>query len=105
MAVYVDNSRLEWRGKLWCHMVADSLEELHEFAARLQLKREWFQHRSAYPHYDVTVNVRDRALGLGASLGNKEVIIGCAKKMRLEQIAQQQAQQQVLQEATSVVAS
>lgn len=81
MTVYVDNEQIAWRGKLWCHMVADSLDELHEFALRLGLRLAWFQAKSSYPHYDVTINVRDRALHLGAVLGDRGTIIGCAKKL------------------------
>jgi hypothetical protein len=84
MAVYVDNACLAWRGKRWCHMVADTVHELHEFALELGLKREWFQDQGAYPHYDITVSVREKALALGAAPGSKEIIIGCAKRMRAE---------------------
>jgi len=84
MTVYVDNSRLPWRGQSWCHLVADSVAELHAFAERLGLKREWFQDKTRYPHYDVTVNVRRRALELGAIDGDKRAIITCAKQMYRE---------------------
>lgn len=84
MTVYVDNSRLAWRGKDWCHLVADSIDELHTFAARLGLKREWFQERTMYPHYDVTVSVKERALAMGACPGDKRAIILCAKRLRVE---------------------
>lgn len=84
MAVYVDDSRLTWRGKNWCHLVADSIDELHAFAARLGLKKEWFQERTMYPHYDVTVNVKARALTMGACPGDKRTIITCAKRLRIE---------------------
>lgn len=84
MTIYVDNERIEWRGKLWCHLVADSLDELHEFAAALGLRRSWFQGKASYPHYDVTTTVRDRALQLGAMPGSKVQIIACAKRLREE---------------------
>lgn len=84
MTVYVDNERIEWRGKLWCHLVADSLEELHNFAAALGLRRSWFQGKASYPHYDVTTTVRDRALQLGAMPGSKVQIIASAKRLRDE---------------------
>jgi hypothetical protein len=87
MAVYVDNGQIEWRGKLWCHLVADSLDELHQFAIRLGLKRAWFQDRARYPHYDVTVSVREKALRLGALDGDAPTIIDCCKRMRKEMIA------------------
>jgi Protein of unknown function (DUF4031) len=86
MTVYVDDCRLSWNGKRWCHMVADTVEELHEFARLLGLKRGWFQERTMYPHYDITLGVRERALSMGAQFGDKIAIISCAKKLRLELI-------------------
>lgn len=35
------------------HLVADSLDELHEFADKIGLKREWFQDHPSHPHYDI----------------------------------------------------
>lgn len=87
MAVYVDNERIPWRGRCWCHLVADSLEELHVFAATLGLKRTWFQSRASYPHYDVTTAVRDRALRLGTLQADKAMLIACCKKLRAELLA------------------
>jgi Protein of unknown function (DUF4031) len=87
MAVYVDDSRLAWRGKSWCHLVADSINELHTFAEQLGLNCAWFQDRTMYPHYDVTVKVKERALALGAYAGNKRTIISCAKRLKVELIA------------------
>lgn len=84
MSVYVDNERIAWRGKLWCHLVADSLEELHGFASRLGLKRGWFQDRTRYPHYDVTIQVRERALQLGALDGDRASVVSCSKRLRVE---------------------
>lgn len=53
----------------WCHMVSDHGEaELHAFAARLGLKREWAQLRPAHSmaHYDLIPGVRSRAVAMGA---------------------------------------
>lgn len=86
MAVYVDDEMIAWRGKLWCHLVADTLIELHDFADRLGLKRSWYQCESVYPHYDVTISMRDRALLLGAQCGDRRTIIACAKRLKAEQI-------------------
>lgn len=68
MAVYVDDSMILWRGRKWCHLQADTLEELHAFAAKLGLKREWFQKgsRPENDHYDVTEAKRAQAIALGA---------------------------------------
>ena len=84
MAIYVDDERIHWKGKQWCHLVADSLTELHGFARQLGLRRSWFQGRSVYPHYDVTVSIRDKALALGASMGDRSTIITCAKQLKAE---------------------
>lgn len=58
-------------GNRWCHLVSDQLDptELHEFAAKLGLKREWFQQRPNcpwYDHYDIVGSRRKAALKLGA---------------------------------------
>ena len=87
MTVYVDDSKLEWRGQLWCHMVADSLQELHHFAAKLGLRRSWFQDKTAYPHYDITLKLRNKAIRLGARMGDKQTIVSCAKELRVQLVA------------------
>lgn len=48
-----------------CHLIADSLDELHAMANAIGMKREWFQPASS-PHYDLTESRRARAIGLGA---------------------------------------
>jgi len=54
-----------WRGIAACHMMADTVEELHEMADKIGLKRSWFQPKSV-PHYDLTVSVRRKAVKAGA---------------------------------------
>jgi hypothetical protein len=57
------------RYKQWCHMVStDSLDELHAFAAKLGLKREWAQLRPkvSAAHYDLVPSKRAIAVRLGA---------------------------------------
>ena len=85
MTVYVDDlgipARVGGLSARWSHLIADTPEELHAFAARLGLKREWFQDPTingkpapAAPgtraaenwHYDVTASKRALALRLGA---------------------------------------
>lgn len=63
---YVDAAINPWKGTLWCHLTADSLAELHEFAGRLDLKREWFQNHKLIPHYDLIKSKRAIAIELGA---------------------------------------
>jgi len=82
MPVYVDDSSIPAtvpngrarHASTWCHMFADTQEELHEFAARIGMKRAWFQPGrprgdgtpSALWHYDVTAPVRRKAVKAGA---------------------------------------
>ncbi len=55
MSVYTDGT----------HLMADTLTELHAFARRIGLKREWFQdHR--HPHYDLFGVMAQRAVDAGA---------------------------------------
>ena len=77
MAVYVDEPIWEWRGRRWCHLTADSSEELHTFAARIGLLRQWFQSKPGRPwhdHYDLPEHVRAQAVACGArELSNAEM--------------------------------
>ncbi len=73
MTVYLDDWRQPARlGKVadrWSHLVADTEEELHAFAARLGMRREWFQHKQHRPHhahYDVPERARREVLEMGA---------------------------------------
>lgn len=73
--IYVDSLRScipnrKWRWNKSCHLFADSLEELHEFALKLGLKRSYFQAGSIVPHYDLTKNKREGAVAEGA----KEIV-------------------------------
>jgi len=74
-------------------MVADTLQELHDFASRLGLQRRWFQNRDRYPHYDVTVAVRMRALRMGAIDADRATIIACCRRARREFIGGAEAEQ------------
>jgi hypothetical protein len=59
----------------WCHMVSDeSLEELHEFAAKIGLKRKAFQSGSR-PHYDLRPSKRRLAVSLGAEEVGKRGLV------------------------------
>jgi len=73
MSVFVDNLQAtgpyknpKWRFRSFCHLFADSLEELHLFALKISLNRRWFQNCPKYPHYDLTENKRKKAVLLGA---------------------------------------
>ncbi len=69
--------------KRWCHLATDgALEELHAFAARLGLKRRWFQGQATHPHDDLVPSKRAQALRLGArAVTSKELIERCAPRL------------------------
>jgi hypothetical protein len=49
------------------HLVASTIKELHEFAARIGLKRQWFQAHPRHPHYDLTSrSAYEKAMRAGA---------------------------------------
>lgn len=71
MTVYVDEL-LRWpnaKGKFLggsCHLTADTLNELHRLAARIGMRRAWFQDHPLAPHYDLIASKRDAAIAAGA---------------------------------------
>lgn len=75
MGVYVD--RLQdygWHRGPSCHLIADSVEELIEFAESMGLRREWFQAKST-PHFDLTADARKIAVAHGAiELTNRDLV-------------------------------
>lgn len=66
MSVYVDDAVHAWRGQRWAHLMADSLDELHAMAERLRIPRRAFQNKTSGAHYDVTTELREQAIQLGA---------------------------------------
>lgn len=74
MTVYVDELRVWPNARHRCfksgsaHLTADTLDELHAFAARIGMKRAWFQNHTVAPHYDLSPSRHALALSLGAVL-------------------------------------
>jgi hypothetical protein len=73
--VYIDTLMTCLVSKAWkwpksCHMFVDTttdLEALHRFAARIGLRRAWFQNKPGkMPHYDLNPARRKAALAEGA---------------------------------------
>lgn len=82
MSVYVDDAFISHKGETWCHLMADSLDELHQFAAKLGLKREWLH---SGDHYDVTSTKRAAAVKLGAIEVKAIQLVEVRRKLRREQ--------------------
>ena len=73
MTVYVDDVRHRFGRMVMCHMWADTVEELHAFAAQLGLKRSWFQcpPKASWEHYDISLSVKAAAIRAGAVLTDR----------------------------------
>ncbi len=84
MAIYVDFVCIEFRGYKWCHMLADNLQELHNFAELIEVDKRLFHKNASYPHYDITTQMREVAIKNGAIVATRKQIIGAAKKLKVE---------------------
>ena len=61
--------------KSYCHLAADSLEELHAFAEKINIKKHFF-HAGKHLHYDVAEEHRVNAINNGAQeVTSKELAI------------------------------
>lgn len=65
MSVYVDFQKNKYGRMKMCHMLADTLPELHDMAQKIGMKRSWFQN-SNIPHYDLSLSKRKLAVQNGA---------------------------------------
>jgi Protein of unknown function (DUF4031) len=86
MAVYVDDAIWQWQGRRWCHLLADSIDELHRFAAALGLHRLSYQGppKTSAPHYDLTAYERRRAIAQGAIGCDRTIIVTVLRQLRKE---------------------
>jgi hypothetical protein len=66
VSVYVDEPIYRFGRMHMCHMVADTLEELHAMADTIGVNRKWFQSKARYPHYDICKAKRKLAVEAGA---------------------------------------
>lgn len=61
-----------WRGTRWSHLTSDTdFGELHDFAARIGLRREWFQR----DHYDLPAERWDDAVAMGAAVVDSRELV------------------------------
>ncbi len=73
MTVYVDQLeawgwKIRGRAVDSCHMLTDTVDltELHAMAAKIGMRRSWFQDKPSSPHYDLVASRRAAAVLLGA---------------------------------------
>jgi len=69
--IYVDQLRdclpnANWPFRKSCHLYADELDELNEFAQGIGLQRSWLHQSPSLIHYDLTPRMRQRAIRAGA---------------------------------------
>lgn len=64
--VYVDDARVPKYGHTWFHLMSDSIQELHTFAASIGIQSRAFHRGARHPHYDVNEAQRSRAICHGA---------------------------------------
>ena len=84
MGIYIDRANIPYGSKFMCHMMADTLTELHAFAKQLGIKRCWYHCNASYPHYDICTETRIIALAFGANLVDRHTIIKYGIQLRNE---------------------
>lgn len=84
MMIYVDPAIFKKSNgrKSYAHLVADTITELHAFAASIGVKPHFFHKSASYLHYDITSEQRDKAIAAGAvQVSSKELLLK-AKEMK-----------------------
>lgn len=57
------------------HLFGTDLDELHKFALKIGLRREWYQGgKDHFPHYDLTHGKRQLAIKRGATMVEAGII-------------------------------
>lgn len=87
MAVYLDpmvdyGVRHRHAGPSWCHMIADTIDELHCMAGLIGVL-SYFQEQASFPHYDIgTERVRKLAIFHGAIECDRRTFVKHMRRIR-----------------------
>ena len=65
-----------------CHMLADTLDELHEMADTIGVNRRWFQSEASTPHYDICKSKRHLAISHGAIEVSRRELVKVIRNLR-----------------------
>lgn len=67
-----------------CHLFTDddNLDELHKIASAIGLKRNYFQNKKYFPHYDLVESKRIKAVKLGVKEVSLEEMVNISKKLK-----------------------
>lgn len=60
--VYVDDTKNRYGRMIMSHMIADTIEELHAMADKLDIDKKHFQNKDNRPHYDICQAKRKMAI-------------------------------------------
>lgn len=85
MPVYVDDARHPLGRMIMGHMLADTLDELHAMAEAIGMRRSWYQPCS-FPHYDVSLERRARAVSLGAVSVDRRGIVAVKRRLAADPV-------------------
>lgn len=84
--IYVDPVQAwgaPWQGGKSCHLVSDhTVDELLDFAKRIALPMQWFQHRASIPHFDLSRSWRERAVAAGAIEVDRLGFVAAVRRFR-----------------------
>ncbi len=85
MTVYVDAPSHPFGRMIMCHMLADSLVELHQMADRIGVDRRHFQSppKASTPHYDICKTKRALALQYGAREIDRHALVALVRRWRV----------------------
>ena len=82
MSCYVDASIHSFGRMVMCHLIADTLEELHAMVDTIGVERRWFQAEASFPHYDIAKTKRVFAVAAGAIDCDRRTFVGHMRRIR-----------------------